>query len=125
MKNNKLKLSGTILAEQLELPYGSHSASDIQYYFEYIVNTLPIQIDVNQKNELHLKWYKDIFFNFYHLKVWKNLKIKKESQKKDKNGNVVPQLGIFDAALVLCNLVNNTYQHDSRALHTSSSNKSF
>ena len=35
------------------------------------------------------------------------------------------QLEITGAVLVYCNIVNNYYQHDSRALHTFIHNKSF
>ena len=32
---------------------------------------------------------------------------------KDKNGENVPHLQINEAVLVRCNIVNNSYQHDS------------
>ena len=37
---------------------------------------------------------------------------------KDKNGENVPHLEITEAVLVHCNIVNNDYEQDSRALHT-------
>ena len=40
----------------------------------------------------------------------------------DKNGENVPK---FEVVLIHCNIVNNNYQHNSRALHTFVSNKSF
>ena len=36
-KNNKFKTSSPTLNENFELPDGSHSVSDIQDYFEYIL----------------------------------------------------------------------------------------
>ena len=44
---------------------------------------------------------------------------------KDKNGENVPHLEITEVVLVHCNMVNNDYQHDSRALYTFVPNKSF
>ena len=37
---------------------------------------------------------------------------------KDKNGENVPQLEIFEVVMVHCNLVNNGSQHDLRVLYT-------
>ena len=37
---------------------------------------------------------------------------------KDKNGENVPHLEITEVVLVHCNIVNNDYQQDSRALYT-------
>ena len=44
---------------------------------------------------------------------------------KDKIGENVPHLEITEVVLVYCNMVNNDYQHDSRALYTFVPNKSF
>ena len=44
---------------------------------------------------------------------------------KCKNGENFPHLEITEVVLVLCNIVNNDYQHDSRALYTFVSNKYF
>ena len=44
---------------------------------------------------------------------------------KDENGKNVPHLEITEVLLIHCNIVNNDYQHDSRALYTFASNKSF
>ena len=42
---------------------------------------------------------------------------------KDKNGKNVPHLEITEVVLVHCNIVNNDYQQDSRALYTFVPNK--
>ena len=42
---------------------------------------------------------------------------------KDKNGENVPHLEIFELVLVHCNLVNNDYQQDSRILYRFVPNK--
>ena len=44
---------------------------------------------------------------------------------KDKNGEVVQHLEIREVVLVHCNIVNNDYQQDSRALYTFVLNKPF
>ena len=44
---------------------------------------------------------------------------------KDKNGENVPYLEIFELVLVHCNLVNNDYQQDSRILYAFVPNKPF
>ena len=44
---------------------------------------------------------------------------------KDKNGENVPHLEIFELVLVHCNPVNNDYQQDSRILYTFVPNKTF
>ena len=42
---------------------------------------------------------------------------------KDKNGENLPHLEITEVVLVHCNIVNNDYQQDSRALYTFVPNK--
>ena len=44
---------------------------------------------------------------------------------KDKNGENVPHLEITGVILVHCDIVNNNYQQDSRALYTFVPNKPF
>ena len=44
---------------------------------------------------------------------------------KDKNGENMPHLEIAELVLVLCNLVNDDYQQDSRILYTFVPNKPF
>ena len=44
---------------------------------------------------------------------------------KDKNGECVPHLEIFEVVLVHCNIINNDYQQDSRVLYTFVPNKLF
>ena len=58
-----LKISGPTWNEEFELPDGSYSVSDIQYYFKYffkkhekVTDNLSIMIQVNKKKiELRLK----------------------------------------------------------------------
>ena len=44
-KNNKFKISAAICGDELELPDGSYSISDIQDYFEYIVKEHSESVD--------------------------------------------------------------------------------
>ena len=44
---------------------------------------------------------------------------------KDKNDKHVPYLGITEVLLIHCNIVNNSYQQNSRIVYTFVSNKSF
>ena len=53
--NNKFKIYAPTWSDEFELPDGSYSISDIQYYFEYIlknhsenVDNPPINIDANK-----------------------------------------------------------------------------
>ena len=43
----------------------------------------------------------------------------KSNITKNKNGENVPQLDITEVVLIHCNIVNNSYQQDSRVLYTS------
>ena len=44
---------------------------------------------------------------------------------KDKNGENIPYLEITDVVSIHCNVVNNSYQQNSRVFHTFVPNKSF
>ena len=44
---------------------------------------------------------------------------------KDKNGEKLPYIEIIEVVLIHCNVVNNSYQQNSRVLYTFVSNKSF
>ena len=50
---------------------------------------------------------------------------KKKNDKKVKNSENVPHLEISEVLFVHCNLVSNTYQHDTWVLHIFTQNKSF
>ena len=62
--------------------------------------------------------------NFYPWKI-KLLGSTKSKTTKDKNGDNVPYLQIREVVLIHCNVVNNSYQQNSRDLHTFVPNKSF
>ena len=56
------------------------------------------------------------------MKLLKSTKIK---VTKDKNSENVPHLENTEVVLILCNVVNNGYQQDSRVLYKFLPNKSF
>ena len=55
----------------------------------------------------------------------KLLESTKSKIKKDKNGDNEPYLEIIEVVLIHCNVLNNSYEQNSRVLYTFVSNKSF
>ena len=103
------KISAPTWNEEFELPDGSYSISDIQDYFEYILQ--------KHSESLHnpsIRIYVNRIENRITFKITKN-----------KNGENVAHLEVVELVLVHCNLVNNDYQQDSRILYTFVPNKTF
>ena len=129
--NNKFKISAPTWNEEFELPDGPYSVSDIQDYFEYIlkkygedIDEPSIQIYVN-KNDNRVTFK---IKNGYRLELLTPETMKSHGTTKNKitkNGENVPHLEITEVVLVHCNIVNNDYQQDSRALYTFVPNKLF
>ena len=124
--NNKFIISAPIWNETFDLPDGSYNISEIQDYIEYIIKkhetineTAPMLIYANTINNR-------IVFKInsgYKLKLLSKETMKLLGSTKDiidagKNGENVPRLENFEVVLVHCNLVNNSYQQDSRVLFT-------
>ena len=65
------------------------------------------------------------YLKLLSLEIMTLLRRTKSKVTKNKNGENVPHLEINELLLVHCNIVNNDYQHVSRALYTFISNKSF
>ena len=65
------------------------------------------------------------YLKFLSLEIMTLLRRTKSKVTKNKNGENVPHLEINELLLVHCNIVNNDYQHVSRALYTFISNKYF
>ena len=123
--SNKVKISAPTWNEKLELPDGSYSVSDIQYYFEYILKKQGEDIDkplgqlyVNKiENRVTFK-----IKNWYSLEILtpETIKLLGSTENKitqDKNVENVPHLEITEVVLVHCNIVSNDYQQDSRILY--------
>ena len=122
--NNKFKISAPTWNEEFTLPDGSYSVSDIQDYFEYILkkheennNKPSIQIYVNKiENRITLKIKDGYSLELLTKETMKLLGSTENKITKDKNLENVPHLEIIEVVLVHCNIVNNGYQRDSRAL---------
>ena len=63
--------------------------------------------------------------NFLLLQQWKLQRNTKSKITKDRNGENVPYLGITELVLIQRNVVNKSYQQNSRVLYTFVSNKIF
>ena len=131
--NNKFKISAPTWNEEFKLPDGSYSVSDIQDYFEYImkkhgedIDKPSVMIYVNKiENRVTFKIKSGYSLELLSPETMKSLGSTENKITKDKNGENVPHLEITEVVLVLCNIVNNDYQHDSRVLYTFVPNKPF
>ena len=131
--NNKFKISAPTWSEEFELPDGSHSMSDIQDYFEYIlkrhsesVDNPSIRMYINRiENRITFKNKNGYYLELLTPETVKLLGSTESKINKDKNGENVPHLEIVELVLVYCNLANNDYQRDSRILFTFVPNKPF
>ena len=130
--NSKFKISAPTWDDKFELHDGSYSVSNIQDYFEYIlekhvedIDEPSVQMYANEiENRITFK-----IKNGYNLELLtpgtKLLGSTKNKITEDKNGENVPHLEITELVLVHCNIVNNDYQQDSRVLYTFVPNKPF
>ena len=131
--NNKFKISAPTWNEEFGLPNGSYSISDIQDYFEYILNkhsesveNPPIRTYVNRiENRITFKIKSGYYLELLTPKTMKLLGSAETKITKDKNGENVPLLEVVELVLVHCDLVNNDYKQDSRILYTFVPNKTF
>ena len=131
--NNKFKISALTWNDKFQLPDGSHSVSDIQDYFEYIlqkqgenVDKLSIQVYVNKiENRVTFKIKDAYSLELLTPETMKLLGSTENKKTKDKNGKNIPPLKITEVVLVHCNIVNNNCQQDSRVLCTFVPNKPF
>ena len=131
--NHNFKISAPTWSDEFELPDGSYSISDIQDYFGYIfkkhsgnVDNPSIRIYVNKiENRITFKTKNGYYLELLTPETMKLLRSTESKITKDKNGEDVPHLEIFEFLLVHCNLVNNDYQQDSRILFTFVPNKPF
>ena len=131
--NNKFKISTPTWNDELELPDGSYSVSDIQDYFEYIlkkhgedIDEPSVQIYVNKiENRITFKIKDGYSLELLTPGTMKLLGSTENKITKDKNGENVPQLEVTEVVLVHGNITNNDYQQDSRVFYTFIPNKPF
>ena len=119
--------------EEFELPDGSYSISDIQDYFEYILKkhgekivNPSLRIYTNKiENRITFKIKTGYYLELLTPETMKSLGSSKSKTAKDENGENVPYLEITEVVLIHCNVVNNSYQQNSRVLYTFVPNKFF
>ena len=112
--NNEFKIFAPTWDDKFELPDGSDSVSDIQDYFEYIlekhgedIDKPSVQICVNKiENRITFKLKKRYSLG---LLTTDTMKLLGSTETKDKNGENVPHLEITEVVIVHCNIVNNDY----------------
>ena len=118
--NNKFKISAPTRNDKFELLDGSYSVSDIQYYFEYIlekhgedIDEPSVQIYLNKiENRITFKIRNGYSLELLTPETMKLLGSTENKITKDKNGENVPHLEIMEVVLVHWNIVNNDYQQD-------------
>ena len=123
---NKFKISAPTWNETFDLPDCSYSISDIQYYFEFIIQkheTLSenpsIQIYPNKIiNRIVFKIKTGYKLELLSPETMKLLGSTKKEIDENKNGEDVPKIESIEVVLVHCNLVKNDYQHTSKVLFT-------
>ena len=122
---NKFKISTPTWIEDFELPDGSYSISDIQDYFEYILEKYSESVD-NPSIRIYINNIENrINLELFTPETMKLLGSAENEITKDKNGENVPHLKIVELVLVHCNLVNNDYQQELIILFTFVPNKAF
>ena len=102
-------------------------------YFKYIlkkygedIDKPSIQIYVNKiENRVTFKIKNGYSLELLTPETMKLLGSTENKITKDKNSENVPHLEITEVVLVHCNIINNDYQQDSRALYTYIPNKPF
>ena len=132
-KNNKSKISATTWSDEFELPDGSYSISDIQDYFEYIlkkhsksVDDPPIEIFVSRnKNRITFKIKNGYYLELLTPETMKLLGSTESEITGEKNGENFPHLEVVELVLIHCNIVDNSYQQNSRMLYTFVPSKPF
>ena len=103
--------------DKFELPDGSFSVSDIQNYFEYILekheentDNPSVWIYVNKiENRITIKIKKRYSLELLTPETMKLLRSSKNKITEDKNGENLPHLEISEVVLVHCDIVNNYY----------------
>ena len=130
--NNKFKISTLIWNKKFELPDGSYFLSDIQDYFEYILQKHGESVDPSVliyvkkiQNRITFKIKKGYSFELLTPETMKLPGSTKNKMTEEKNGENVPHLDIIEVVLVYCHIFNNDYQQHSRVLYTFVPNKTF
>ena len=129
--NNKFRISAPTWNNTFDLPDGSYSITNIQDYFEFIIQkhkTLtenpPIQIYPNKvKNRIVFRIKTGYKLEMLTPETMTLLGSTKKDVDEDKDGEKVPKLESAEVILVHCNLMKNDYQHTSKVLFAFVPNK--
>ena len=129
--NSKFRISAPTWNNTFDLPDGSYSITNIQDYFEFIIQkhkTLtenpPIQIYPNKvKNRIVFRIKTGYKLEMLTPETMTLLGSTKKDADEDKDGEKVPKLESAEVILVHCNLMKNDYQHTSKVLFTFVPNK--
>ena len=108
------KISAPTWNEEFGLPDGSYSISNIKEYFEYIFKNMEKRLMITisfHTFKIKTRYYLELLTP-ETMKLFESTKIE---ITKDENGKNVPHLEMSEVVLVHCNIVKNSYQHDSRA----------
>ena len=132
-KNNKFKISAPTWSDEFQLPDGSYSISDIQDYLEYVlkkysesVDNPPIEIFVSRnENRIRFKIKNEYYLELLTPETMKLLGSYKSKITGERNGDNIPHLEVVELVLIHCNIVDNSYQRNSRILYTFVPNKPF
>ena len=122
--SNKFKISAPTWNDKFEFPDGLYSVSNIQDYFEYIlekhgenIDKPSVKIFINKiQNTITFKIKNRHSLELLTPKTMILLGSTENKIPKDKSGENVPHLEITEVVLVHCNIVYNDYQQDSRVL---------
>ena len=131
--SNKFKISTTTWNNEFDLSDGSYSISDIQDYFEYIIekheaiaDIFSVQIYINKiKNRIAFKIKAGYKLELLSPETMKLLGSTKRDIDQDKDGKDAPKLESIEVVLVHCKSINNNYQQAYKVLFTFLPNKQF
>ena len=131
--NNNFKIFAPTWNDTSDLPDGSYSLSDIQDYFEYIIqkhetiaHNPTVQIYVNKiKNRTVFKTKTGYKLELLSEETMQLLGSSKKDIDKSKDSGIVSRLKTAEVVLVHSNLVNSNYQQASKKLFTFVPNKQF
>ena len=115
------------------MPDGSYSVSDIQDYLEYILKkhgeniaNPSVKIYVNKiENRITFRIKHGYSLELLTPETMKLLGSTENKITKDRILRLITHLEITELVLAHCNIINNDYQQDSRALYTFVPNKPF
>ena len=122
--NNKFEIFAPTWNDELDLPDGSYSISDVQDFFEHIIKNHetiaknpPVQIYDNKiKNRIVFKLKTGYKLELLSSETMKLLGNTKKDVNQDKDGENMPKLESVEVVLVYCNLTKNKYRKASKIL---------